>query len=336
MISDKAIRCPKCGCPTNEKMVQYQDYATPNDTTLHNEEENRSSKWLYGVIALLLTVIAGGGYWWYGNNIGGNNEVKTFVEKFTTAIETKDNISILSMYPDARLADSLSLKIDPNNISITKDDEQWFISLGANRSIVVAKKMSDKSLYIKESHGIFEYPERKLKLAKNTGWYDAKLNDAQNAERLSDEAFITWLKNHIISKVKSNVVFIKNTIDIDYDYNKAVNVYCHGCDYICTHRVVISNKNNFEIPSSDYYISIISDDDDYYDEYKKNKKKVEGKTIPANGTVSYSWKDIHFSGTWDYKDKAILIYNPSVDNILDVLRYSGTEYTEYLTEKSMK
>ena len=39
---------------------------------------------------------------------------------------------------------------------------------------------------------------------------------------------------------------------------------------------------------------------------KLNKRKVSGKFIPANGTVTFTWTDVHFDGTWTYEDKVRL------------------------------
>ena len=68
MISDKAKKCPKCGCPTTkeeEKPVHIEE-AQP----LYDEEDNGGSshKWLYVIIALLLVILAGGSYYYFYYN----------------------------------------------------------------------------------------------------------------------------------------------------------------------------------------------------------------------------------------------------------------------------
>ena len=68
MISDKAVRCPKCGCPTKKETVEHQDNAPSNVTPVYDEEESHSNKWLYVVIAVLLAALAGGGYCLYEKN----------------------------------------------------------------------------------------------------------------------------------------------------------------------------------------------------------------------------------------------------------------------------
>lgn len=53
-------------------------------------DDNRTRKWLYGVIVLLLAVIGGGGYWWYSQT-EEEREVQEFVERFAKAVELGDN-----------------------------------------------------------------------------------------------------------------------------------------------------------------------------------------------------------------------------------------------------
>ena len=108
MVSDKATKCPKCGCPTKEATVPHQEDAARNDMPVYDEEESPTNKWLYVVIALLLAAIAGGGYLWYSQS-KGNQKVQLFVEQFLKAVETGDRATIRYLYPYADTADSLAL-----------------------------------------------------------------------------------------------------------------------------------------------------------------------------------------------------------------------------------
>ena len=67
MISDRATKCPKCGCPTTKGTESHIPQEAPQVQPVYYEDEEggRSRKWLYGIIALLVALIAGGGYWWY-------------------------------------------------------------------------------------------------------------------------------------------------------------------------------------------------------------------------------------------------------------------------------
>ena len=71
MISDMAVKCPKCGCsiikddkPYNANMEQQPMPQPPE----YYEGNGNSNKWLYGIIALLVVVLVGGGYYIYDKN----------------------------------------------------------------------------------------------------------------------------------------------------------------------------------------------------------------------------------------------------------------------------
>ena len=67
MISDRATKCPKCGCPTTKGTEPHIPQEAPQVQPVYYEDDEGGStrKWLYGIIALLVALIAGGGYWWY-------------------------------------------------------------------------------------------------------------------------------------------------------------------------------------------------------------------------------------------------------------------------------
>ena len=67
MISDRATKCPKCGCPITKESKPHIHQETPQTQPFYYDDKNGGSsrKWLYGIIALLVALIAGGGYWWY-------------------------------------------------------------------------------------------------------------------------------------------------------------------------------------------------------------------------------------------------------------------------------
>lgn len=335
MISDKAVNCPKCGRPIKKGELNLVPQEVSHEQPVYHEEDNgeKTRKWLYGLIAVLVAVILCGGYCWY-NQSDEERGVKQFVEQFVAAIEANDTTSIRKMYPEAIHAYSLTLKENTRDFLVEKINEQWVVSLGPDQNMVVAYNNSDKSLYIIESHGIFVYPDSIMKIARRTGWFNPELNDVQNAKRLSDKSFVNWLEQSVVKKISDNVEIIENTTS--FDYESPINYYIKGCDYIFTHTVVISNRNNFVIPSSDYHIAVIHKGEDGYDYYQQNKKRVGGKPIPANGSVTYVWTDTHFDGEWSYEDEAVLRYNPSIQKSLNSLTFTGVEYAEYMAAKSVK
>ena len=64
MISDKAVKCPKCGCPTTKKEKGFVRQNVVQDQTayLNKEKRDHSQKWLYGIIAALVVLLGWGTY----------------------------------------------------------------------------------------------------------------------------------------------------------------------------------------------------------------------------------------------------------------------------------
>lgn len=101
---------------------------------------------------------------------------------------------------------------------------------------------------------------------------------------------------------KSTLKIIKNT----QEFGDELDTYASGCDYEVTHTVVVANKSNKYVPADAYYLSISPVGRDEYGYSKTNTRQVAGEAIPANGTVTITWTDVHFDGKWSYKDKVTL------------------------------
>ena len=71
-MSDKAEKCPMCGCPTipgNAGFPGGMNPSGPYPPPPYGGKQNKSQTWLYAIIGLLLAIIvAGGGYWWLTQN----------------------------------------------------------------------------------------------------------------------------------------------------------------------------------------------------------------------------------------------------------------------------
>ena len=100
MISDKATRCPKCGCPTKIEVVQHQEDATTNDAHVYYEEEHSSNKWMYAIIAVLAVALAGLGYWfWQSGMFGGSQEKDIETQKVdSVAVANPKGTSISGLH----------------------------------------------------------------------------------------------------------------------------------------------------------------------------------------------------------------------------------------------
>ena len=173
MISDKATKCPKCGCPTKEAMAPHQEDVASDDMLVYDEEEDPTKKWLYGIIALLLAAIAGGGYWWYSRS-KGDEKVQQFVEQFLKAVETGDRATIRNLWNK-----DVWLEIAP------WEKEGWTII---------------------SSQGFFAWPDNVMDFAKKTGQWKAGLTDKELAERISDDKFKKKVIDEFCTAFKKKVI----------------------------------------------------------------------------------------------------------------------------------
>ena len=100
----------------------------------------------------------------------------------------------------------------------------------------------------------------------------------------------------------SSLKIIKSTQQLGAE----LETYARGCDYQVTHTVVVANQSNKDVPAGAYYLVISPIGKDEYGYSKTNTRQVPGKAIPAHGTVTHTWTDVHFDGTWSYEDKVTL------------------------------
>ena len=87
MISDKAIKCPKCGSPVQNGYDVSKNVKENPQSVFYEEEKSNSRKGLYTIIAALLTILAGGGYYVYTNS----QEKNVAVETTASALENGEN-----------------------------------------------------------------------------------------------------------------------------------------------------------------------------------------------------------------------------------------------------
>jgi hypothetical protein len=79
MISDKATKCPKCGCSITNEVLHLVPQEVPQEQHGYYKGENddKTRKWLYVVIVALLVIIAGGCYSIYNYNNYNKQDVGT-------------------------------------------------------------------------------------------------------------------------------------------------------------------------------------------------------------------------------------------------------------------
>lgn len=345
MISDRATKCPKCGCPTTKRSEPHIPQETPQVQPVYYEDDEGGSsrKWLYGIIALLVALIAGGGYWWYSRS-GDEREVKQFVEKFAKAVELGDKQTIRRLYPKSDGAESLhvSYYVDSMSIVHPTGNDTMDVKLSHSQSIRLTKD-AKKQMYIVSSKGLFDFPKEEIDFAIKTGWINSSLDDAVKAERLKDKEFIPWLEQKAISLMKEKVKVVESSI------KEGADLYGWGTGgvmaYNCT--VVVGNNNKIDIPADAYVISVYKNGYNYTwwaeegkskEYYSEHCKTLSEKVIPEHGTASFSWIEEVYggahSGDVPQSLKCKIVFEPNKDDAIAAYESTGKEYLEYLEWKN--
>lgn len=89
-ISDKAVSCPKCGCPTNKEVMQLQTRVAENNTPVYNEDKSSFNRQLFILASVVVAILI---LLWALQSVFFNKRelfLKTdyFVESFSTSIQS--------------------------------------------------------------------------------------------------------------------------------------------------------------------------------------------------------------------------------------------------------
>ena len=330
MISDKATKCPKCGCPTTKGTEPHIHQETPQGQPFYYEDDEGGSsrKWLYGIIALLVALIAGGGYWWYSQT-SDEREVKQFVEKFAKAVELGDKQTIQQLYPKSDGAKSfhVSYYVDSMSIVHPTGNDTIDVKLSHSQSIRLTKD-AKKQMYIVSSKGLFDFPKEEIDFAIKTGWINSSLDDAVKAERLKDKEFYKSIVNEFCSNFKKKVIQ-KGSLRVLKPAEFELDDWKLG--------ITMANTTDVVISGSDYKVTMkVWDQNLYNNSLNENAAffpiTINGKDIAPNGEtlMSHSLK-----GSQMVKDNSVriqwLIDDQKLFNKYFVAK--GDEYEKYLESK---
>jgi len=345
MISDKATKCPKCGCPTTKGTEHHIHQETPQGQPFYyeNKKGGRFRKWLYGIIALLVALIAGGGYWWYSQT-SDEREVKQFVEKFAKAVKLGDKQTIQLLYPKSDGAESLhvSYYVDSMSIVHPTGNDTIDVKLSHSQSIRLAKD-AKRQMYIVSSKGLFYFPKEEIDFAIKTGWINSSLDDVECADRLNEKDFVSWIEKKAIAAMQSKVKVIQSSV------KRGENVGTwgsHSAD-VYNYEVILENMNNCDIAADAYIVGIVvkgydftwwADEGKTKEPYSESGNSLTGKVIPSKGTVTYTWVSEEYGGAHSGRVpeelECNLIFDPSLADAFAAYELTGNEYIEYLEWKN--
>ena len=344
LISDKATKCPKCGCATNKDLTNYQvdEDRVLAEEPVNYEEVSGSNTKKYLLIALLVAAIVGGGYWWYSQS-GGDREILQFVEQFAKAIETGDRQAICLLYPNAEKAESFDVSYHKDSVVVSHQhgNDTIDVKLSYRQSLKIVKD-NNKQMRIVSSKGIFSYPADQINFAMKTGWIDASLDDVERAERLSEKEYVAWIEKRAIEAMKSKVKVVQSSV------KRGENVGNYGSTSadVYNYEVVLENMNNCDIAADVYIVSVVvrgydftmwADEEETKEPYSESCNSLTGKMIPKKGTVIYSWKSEEYGGAHGGRVPERLeckvIFSPTRGDALAAYELTGKEYLEYLDWK---
>ncbi|MBR4389351.1 MAG: hypothetical protein IKT00_09265 [Prevotella sp.] len=242
------------------------------------------------------------------------------VDRFSTAVANNDQNTIVHLYPDAVKANGITLNYNRDSLRIegNEHETEYLVTFAPN---VWAKVVTDQndSLIIKESKGLFSYPESKLKFAKDTGWYDENLNDVENAERLADEGFPDYLLKAFNASVKSGLKIIKTGTWGD-DYYEGEWVSSKGVTF------VVQNSSPYNVPGSAYNILY---KEGYWGGGSMERETVPGQDVMAGQSVTLKTNRLG-SSMESETGQTLNISDLSMDDFLSQFKPVGNEYEQYL------
>ena len=93
-VSDKASRCPNCGCP-----IQTGGNQSVNETNVESQPEKKGNGIKWALLAVLLCLIGGGGYYAYTKLFNGGSDKDAIVKltpEFIKAVQQYEQLGVFS------------------------------------------------------------------------------------------------------------------------------------------------------------------------------------------------------------------------------------------------
>lgn len=254
--------------------------------------------------------------------VGGEEEqVRQFAADFALKVSKNQKDSVVLVYPDAAMADSLALTFNADSIVVTpaeNDKQSYKVSLGSADFIV--KKAEDGKMTVTESHGLFAWPAADMNLARKTGQWEPGLADVQLVARMSDKDFRPWLLDQFVKNMAKNLKVVgglKVIKDIEFMMEEG------------TIGASVVNTLPYDVDGSDYevvfrcvYMGMMIEEHSNVNE--------PGKDVPAGGTVTVSTS---FTGHF-IPESAYVNAKISHEKLFEkYFKATGNEYKEYVAGK---
>ena len=299
-ISDKALRCPNCGCPI-ERVETIQE-------AIEVKEPKKSKTWILGIFAFLLCIIGVGCYFYFINsshedgNIGLENDFAQKIKGKYTIVVWNDNFGEFYNTEGGRLC-SFELS----------DGRKEPMTLRLSQSLNILGKSTDR-LYLSSNRLFADYsdylnfnssynPNKELGVAvecsneDDATFYVVKIGKGQ-----IEEKHITL--HQVKAKAGTDYVLLyyndeygtlydrngKRICGVSRGYSSAGDLHVKF-----TKTISFYNSTTNELLIKDNYVYLSSSDlihDKYRKEGEPTTRKASSKTVDENDAVIYEFSKI--------------------------------------------
>lgn len=250
------------------------------------------------------------------------SEIKDFVQKFAQSVQDGNFNEITSAYPSANEIDSLSIEFVAESMKIVEDKNSgtFLVQLNDDQDLSISRA-ENGSMQITQSHGLAAYDKSLLDFAHKTGQYKTDLDDVENAMRMKDTGFKSWLISSFAKEVKDKLK-IKGGLKVLKESETTYEM-----DGIVA--ATIENSNNFTVNGQDYKV-IFDGGLQVQGVFNKESTTEAGKDINAGKSVTIKTR----FNCWHYRDKAKIHLKINDEQVFN--KYfipTGDEYEKYLSQK---
>lgn len=249
---------------------------------------------------------------------GNTKKVEDFANNFARLASDNQLDSIIAMYPAAEYADAISLTYNADSIKVNGagDDGVYNVYLG-NGATLSATVSPEGAVTVKETKGLFVYPEPKLEFARRIGAMRNEMNDEKLAmTMMTVDNLSTELFNEYVASRKNAIKNLGLTVTKQIEFMMDL-----GEGYY-----TLKNTTDQPIGGDEYTITWQYDYIGMAGE-SSTKDIKPGVDIPASGTVRVP---VDFTGHSFTDLKAITMSTPSQESFFKNYKPTGNEYSDYV------
>lgn len=271
---------------------------------------SRSTFW--GIIFSLLVIISA--------SCSQNKEIGDFASRFAGFIADNQRDSIIAFYPAAEYTDDYRLNFTPDNLKISKQDDDGTYEINYGDGVIMIVRINDnKKIEVIESRGLFRYSENRLNFAEKTGAPIKNISDEKLAKiMIQVDALSSELFNEFVKNRKDAIKNLGYTITKEPEF---------GMDYGSGYYT-LRNTTDEPIGGDEYELTVEYTNIQMLDHPSTTTEIKPGKDLPPKESVKVLEGDF----TWrsGYELKAITMHTPTQESFFKHYKPTGDEYSNYI------